>query len=167
VQETDRRTLLASGAGLTALLATGAMAQTEVSSASAGMEPGTMEIIHIYADAEGISHFRRVKAEGMPKPLPVAGVFINAMEPQVEDWHPVNGKLFTLNTFGDIVGEMGDGTTVSIGKGDLVFLEDSVGKGHITRMLTPVAAVFLSMRPDFDFEEWLKPVPIITDMPVG
>ncbi len=73
-----------------------------------------------------------------------------------EDWHVAPSKLFTINTAGDIQGEMGDGTKIPIGKGDLVYLEDLTGKGHITRLLTDVSNLFLMVKPDFDFEKWAR-----------
>jgi hypothetical protein len=72
----------------------------------------------------------------------------------VEDWHKAPAKTFTINVVGDIEAEVGDGNRVKIGKGDLVYLEDLAGKGHVTRLLTPVANLFIRMKPDFDFLEW-------------
>ncbi len=55
-----------------------------------------------------------------------------------EDWHVAPSKLFTINTAGDIQGEMGDGTKIPIGKGDLVYLEDLTGKG-LSRGCSPTS----------------------------
>ncbi len=162
--ETSRRTMIVAG---TALLALGACKKIE--DAPAPAEPaskpkeGTMEIIHIYADADGVSHVKRVTVTGMPKPLPVAAVVANAIKPGVEDWHQAPRKTFTINTAGDIEGEVSDGTKVKIGKGDLVYLEDREGKGHITRLLTPVSNLFLQMNDDFDFEAWAGSASEMTD----
>ena len=156
--QTSRRNMIAAGTALTALLATGACAQSEDEEMSPApenrTEPGVMEIIHIYADEEGVSHFKRVTVTGMPKPLPVEAVVANAIAPGVEDWHTAPRKTFSINTSGDIEGEVSDGSKVAIGKGDLVYLEDREGKGHITRLLTPVSNLFLQMPDDFDFEAW-------------
>lgn len=159
MMETDRRNLIAAGTALTALLAAGACSKPAEEEAAPAdpvpsQEPGTMEIIHIYADADGVSHVERVTVRGMPKPLPVAAVVANAIAPGVEDWHNAPRKTFTINTSGDIEGEVSDGTKVKIGKGDLVYLEDKEGKGHITRLLTPVSNLFLQMDDDFDFAAW-------------
>ena len=155
--ETSRRNVLAAGAVLTALMSGKVRAQ-----GGEGAQ-GTMEVIHIYADAEGVSHVKRVQVTGMPKPLPVAAVVANAIAPGVEDWHTAPRKTFTINTSGDIIGEVSDGSTVAIGKGDLVYLEDRTGKGHITRLLTPVANLFLQMPDDFDFEAWASGASQMTD----
>jgi hypothetical protein len=148
--ETSRRDLLAGGTLLTALMASGVHAQP------AGARPGALEVIHVYAGPDGVSHVRRVAVAGLPKPLPVAGVSLSFVAKGTEDWHVAPQKLFTINVSGDIEGEMGDGTKIPIGKGDLVYLEDMTGKGHITRLLTDVSNIFLMMHPDFDFTAWAK-----------
>ncbi|HSG34401.1 MAG TPA: hypothetical protein VLA37_07690 [Sphingomonadaceae bacterium] len=155
----SRRTVIAAGTAFTALLAAGAcrkIEETEGAPVDPAAEPkeGLMEIIHIYADEQGVSHVKRVEVTGMPKPLPVAAVVANAIAPGVEDWHTAPRKTFTINTAGDIEAEVSDGSKVAIGKGDLVYLEDREGKGHITRLLTPVSNLFLQMDDDFDFEAW-------------
>ena len=51
-----------------------------------------------------------------------------------------------------------DSQTV-IEAGDLVYLEDRTGKGHITRLLTPVANIFIRMEDDFDLLAWAAAAP--------
>jgi hypothetical protein len=147
--ETSRRDLIVAGTALTALMAAGSKAQPAAAK-------GAMEIIHVYAGADGVSHVKRVTVTGLPKPLPITEVRASFVAKGTEDWHVAPSKLFTINTAGDIQGEMGDGTKIPIGKGDLVYLEDLTGKGHITRLLTDVSNLFLMVKPDFDFEKWAK-----------
>ena len=140
---TDRRTAIAAGAALTTLVATGACSK-EADSPTANPEKGPsglMEVIHIFADEDGVSHVGRVKVVGSPKPLPAQALAATSIAQGTEDWHVAPAKTFTINVVGDIEAEVSDGTKVSIGKGDLVYLEDRTGKGHITRLLTPVASV--------------------------
>jgi hypothetical protein len=159
---TDRRSVIATGAALTTLLATGACAQESANSPTA--EPaegpsGLMEVIHVWADEAGVSHIRRVKVVGSPKPLPATGVATTSIAQGTEDWHVAPAKTFTINVVGDIEAETSDGTKVRIGKGDLVYLDDRTGKGHITRLLTPVANIFIRMPDDFDFLAWAAAEP--------
>lgn len=147
--ETSRRDIIVAGTALTALMATGSKAQP-------GATKGTMEIIHVYAGPDGVSHAKRVTVTGLPRPLPVTEVRASFVAKGTEDWHVAPSKLFTINTAGDIQGEMGDGTKIPIGKGDLVYLEDLTGKGHITRLLTDVSNLFLMVKPDFDLEKWAR-----------
>jgi hypothetical protein len=153
---TDRRTVIATGAALTTLIATGACSQ-EADSPTADPETGPsglMEVIHIFAGEDGVSHVNRVKVTDSPKPLPAHSVVTTSIAQGTEDWHIAPAKTFTINVVGDIEGEVSDGTKVRIGKGDLVFLEDRTGKGHITRLLTPVANIFIRMEDDFDLLAW-------------
>ena len=154
--DTDRRTVLASGAALTGMIATGASGQTRNSpTANPATGPsGLMEVVHIWADEKGVSHAGRVKVMGSPKRLPATGVATTSIAQGTEDWNIAPSKTFTINVVGDIEAEVSDGTRVKIGKGDLVYLEDLTGKGHVTRLLTPVANLFIRMKPDFDFLKW-------------
>ena len=163
---TDRRTALTAGAALTTLLATGACAQEPDSPTADPQEgpSGLMEVIHIWADEDGVSHVDRVKVVGSPKPLPAVSVVTTTIAQGVEDWHVAPAKTFTINVVGDIEAEVSDGTKVRIGKGDLVYLEDRTGKGHITRLLTPVANIFIRMPDDFDFLAWAAAEPTSGDI---
>jgi len=163
---TDRRTVIATGAALGTLLATGACAQ-EANSPTADPETGPsglMEVIHVFAGEDGVSHVNRVKVVGSPKPLPAHSVVTTSIAQGTEDWHVAPAKTFTINVVGDIEAEVSDGTKVRIGKGDLVFLEDRTGKGHITRLLTPVANIFIRMEDDFDFLAWAAAEPTADDI---
>ena len=151
--EASRRTVIAGGVALTALLATKAGAQ------AGGPKATGMEVIHVFADAAGVSHAQRVPVVGLPKPLPATEIRANAIAMGVEDWHQAPQKLFTINTSGDIQCELGDGKKVPIGKGDLVYLEDLTGKGHVTRLLTDVSNLFILMPKDFDLLEWAGGTP--------
>ena len=151
--ETDRRTVLAAGAGLTTMLAAGAQGADPPHEPAKGPS-GIIEVIHVYADENGVSHVGRVKVVGSPKELPIDSVIASSIAQGVEDWHRAPAKTFTINVVGDIEAEVSDGTRVKIGKGDLVYLEDLTGKGHVTRLLTPVANLFIRMKPDFDFLKW-------------
>lgn len=162
--ETSRRDVLAAGTVLTAFAATGARATTEgevaVTEPTAGSLPyegpaGGMRIYHIWADEQGISHVRTVYNTNIPKDIPAIRVVASKLSQGTEDWHTVPAKSFVINTRGDIEGEVSDGSRQKIGQGDLVYLEDRTGKGHVTRLLSEVAALFFHVADDFDFEKWL------------
>jgi len=156
--KTDRRSLLAAGTVLTALAASNSNAAQPPHEPEKGPS-GIMEVIHVYADEDGVSHVSRVKVIGSPKPLPAESVIASSIAQGVEDWHQAPAKTFTINVIGDIEAEVSDGTRVKIGKGDLVYLEDRTGKGHVTRLLTPVANLFIRMKDDFDFLKWASEPP--------
>lgn len=164
--ETSRRNVLGAGAALTAMAATAACAngkedKVEETTSEPGSLPyegpeGGMRIYHIWADAEGETHIRTVYNINIPKQIPVTRVVASRISQGTEDWHRVPSRSFVINTRGDIEGEVSDGSRQNIGKGDLVFLEDDTGKGHVTHLLTEVAALFFHVEDDFDFEKWLS-----------
>ncbi|MGF7170672.1 hypothetical protein FHS91_002358 [Sphingobium xanthum] len=145
--ETSRRDLLAAGTILTALMTTGAEA------APAPPPPGLMEVLHVYSDAEGVSHARRVRVYGN-KPIPVTQIVAGSIGPGLTQWGTASNKRFSINVTGDLDVELGDGTHHRIGKGDLVFIEDQGGRGHRSHMLTAIANLFIMVPDDFDLRAW-------------
>lgn len=150
--ETSRRELIAAGTILTTLGAGG------VEAAPAAPPPGLIEVLHVYADAQGVSHARRVRVYGN-KPLPVTEVLAGAIGPGLTEWGTARNKRFSINTTGNLEVELGDGTKHRIGKGDLVFIEDQGGKGHRSHMLTPIGNLFLIVPDDFDLLAWAGTAP--------
>lgn len=159
--ETNRREVLAGATLLSAWAAIGAgsaaaQGQAPVPESARTCPPGLLEVIRVTATPDGKSRYERVSVLGTPAALPVAEVRMGCIAPGVEDWHVAPRKLFTINVKGDIRGEFGDGTTVPIGKGDLVYLEDLSGQGHITHLLTDVSNIFIVVQPEFDFDAWAR-----------
>jgi hypothetical protein len=57
---------------------------------------------------------------------------------------------------GELEVEITNGTRRRIGAGDLVFLEDVTGKGHVTRALGPITNLFLHVPDDFNVVAWSR-----------
>jgi uncharacterized cupin superfamily protein len=57
---------------------------------------------------------------------------------------------------GEIEVEVSGGKKHAIHPGDIVFLEDLQGKGHITRILTPVTNLFIRVADGFDVVAWAQ-----------
>lgn len=146
--DASRRTAIAGGFLLAALIGSNA------SAAPAPAPPGLMEVLHIYADAEGVSHGRRVTVQSSNPEIPVQSIAYGSIGAGTTHWGSAPTKRFSINTIGDIEVELGDGTRHRVGKGDLVFIEDMVGTGHRSHFLTPVANLFIIVAEDFDFELW-------------
>lgn len=159
--ETNRRNVLA-GATLMTVLAgmavRGSAAEERPVTPESARQcpPGLLEVIRVTATPDGKSRYEKVSVLGTPAPLPIAEVRMGCISQGVEDWHIAPRKLFTINVKGDIRGDFGDGTSVPIGKGDLVYLEDTTGQGHVTNLLTAVSNIFIVVEPDFDFDAWAK-----------
>lgn len=102
---------------------------------------------HIYADDEGISHFRQSALSFNPAPVPglddpplaatlseVSGAtFLRLAPSQVEDWHPAPRRVFLVVISGISEVTVGDGTVKRFGPGDVVLMDDTSGAGHVTR----------------------------------
>ena len=124
---------------------------------SAGPPIGAADTIwlwHVYADEAGGSRIERLTVRRPRLDMPIVSVLANSYRPAKNDWHNAPFKTFTINLIGDLEVELSDGTRQRIGKGDLVYLDDRTGKGHVTRLLTPVANLFLRVADDFDVRAW-------------
>jgi len=110
----------------------------------------------LYADAQGGSHFDTVTVEqsfatGAP---PAAPFYISedktaskyrfySFQPGwIGDWHPCPTRQFLALMSGIVEMETTDGTVRRLGPGDLVLLEDTTGKGHVTRNIGNGYAMF-------------------------
>jgi hypothetical protein len=140
--------------GLGALLAgTRALGQSDRDA------PLEARIIRIYATPDGESHFEDlvISADAGPAPLTLmsAGVY-RGSGATAPDWHTAPRRQFAINMIGALEVEITNGTRRRIGAGDLVFLEDITGKGHITRALGPITNLFLHVPDDFDVVAWSR-----------
>ena len=129
-------------------------------------------LVRIYADRDGESHVERLEltVANPPEPgtaggtIPVEGHAVLRAYPvagpdaerAVVDWHRVPRKTFVVAISGGIEVEVSDGRRMAIEKGDLVFLEDTVGKGHVTRLQGNVTNLFLPVGSDFDVLDWIE-----------
>jgi quercetin dioxygenase-like cupin family protein len=111
----------------------------------------------VYADARGGSRFDTVTVEqrlvqGAP---PAAPFYVSAdgsaskyrfytFEPGwIGELHPAPTRQFLALLSGAVEVETTDGTVRRLGPGDLVLLEDTTGRGHVTRNIGDGYAVFL------------------------
>jgi hypothetical protein len=53
----------------------------------------------------------------------------------VLDWHCAPRRQYSISLSGTAEIEVGDGTVVRLGPGDVVLAEDLTGRGHITRVV--------------------------------
>ena len=83
-------------------------------------------------------------------------IIANAYKPAKVEWHTVPAPQFTINMTGELEVQVSDGSRHQIGPGDLVFLEDTHGKGHITHLQSPVTNVFMRVPVGFNFSVWAK-----------
>lgn len=111
--------------------------------------PGdTTRYVRIYADRDGESHFEDVEVVLSPmnyappaSPLEVSAavdahrfVFVGGASGWVGDWHPSPKRQFVFILRGVFEVRVSDGEVRSFGPGSVVLLEDTVGRGHFTRI---------------------------------
>jgi hypothetical protein len=125
-------------------------------------EEAQTHVLRIYADAEGNSHLEELpiatKASGERRDaLPVAatGVTVREYKPRfVNDWHTAPTRQFAITIVGEV--EVSGGVKRRVHTGELVFLEDTKGKGHITRMQDRATNLFITVPDNFDVVAWAK-----------
>ena len=111
----------------------------------------------IYADAQGGSHFDTVTVEqSLASGAPPAAPFYVSMDKPASKYrfysfqpgwigelHPAPTRQFLALMSGAVEMETTDGTVRRLGPGDLVLLEDTTGRGHVTKNLVDGYTTFL------------------------
>ena len=116
-------------------------------------------LFHVFATASGESRVARVQISNDAGEVPVTGMTARAYARTVSsqaEWHTAPRSQFAINMTGSLEVEVSDGSRQIIGAGDLVFLSDVTGKGHVTRVLTPVTNIFLHVPPGWDMMSWAR-----------
>ena len=126
---------------LTLPLATFAGRAEEPKPAQAGSEL-RQPYVHLYADADGVSHFRDevltipATASG-PAALTLSqapGATLLALKRGAkEDWHRAPRRMYLIALTGMSEVTAGDGQVRRFAPGTVVLMDDTTGKGHITR----------------------------------
>jgi hypothetical protein len=144
-------------AAVAALAAGAALAQPAPGSTVAAPVNNTSnppKLLHVYSTPDGQSHLETITVSAKAATLPLTGLRAISYQPNKVNWHNAPAPQFAINLTGYLQVELSDGTKHKIGPGDLVFLEDTKGKGHITRLLSPVTALFIVPAPGFNIHKW-------------
>ena len=101
-----------------------------------------MRIHNLYEDANGESHFRDIEVEWaqespsgkISKRMPAAGLMVREITANFEDtWHPAPRRQYVISLGGAVDITASDGETRHIAAGEIVLVEDTTGKGHVTK----------------------------------
>ena len=109
-----------------------------------------MKYTRLYADASGDSHFEEVEVVLTPTdfapPAPPLDVwsfvpaarfsFLRAASGWSGDWHPAPRRQFFCQLNGEYEITASDGATRRFPAGSVLLLEDTIGKGHATRVIS-------------------------------
>ena len=106
------------------------------------------KIFRVYTGADGKSHIAEeplalqpftdtegAYGEGTPVQHATGITFRLAPPDYVLNWHCAPRRQYTITLAGNAEIEVGDGTVVRIGPGDVLLAEDLIGQGHITRVV--------------------------------
>lgn len=117
------------------------------------------KLIHVFATSDGGSRVQVVEISNNAGHIPVTGMSARAYARNAsrgEDWHQAPAKQFAINMMGDLEVEVSDGTRMPIGQGDLVYLEDITGVGHVTRVKSEVTNLFIQVDQSWDMLKWAR-----------
>ena len=107
-----------------------------------------MKYTKIFADEEGETHFTDIEIglELVEYAPPAPPFFVSQFNPATRyafsvfpsgwfgDWHPTPRKQVYFIPSGELEGRVSDGETRLFGPGSIVMVEDTTGKGHVTRV---------------------------------
>lgn len=103
-----------------------------------------MKIHNLYVDASGESHFRDVEVEyvesgpagRLSRRLPATGIIFREVPPTYDlDWHPAPRRQYIINLDAGVQITASDGESRRIGAGEILLVEDTSGKGHLSKAL--------------------------------
>jgi hypothetical protein len=122
-----------------------------------------MHYTRLYADENGLSHFEdgEIGLREVPYSPPAPPYFVSDFEAAqavavaeipagwVGDWHPGPRLQWWFQLSGEVEVEVGDGEKRRFRAGDIVRVEDTTGRGHVTRVMSaePVRAVYVVIGP--------------------
>jgi hypothetical protein len=127
------------------------------------VEEGQTRVLRIYADGRGYSHMEELevamtagKRGRSAKDIPVTGMILREYTPGVVDWHTAPARQFAITIAGELEVEVSDGARRRVLAGELVFLEDTEGRGHVTGLLCPVTNLYIQVPAGFDVVAWSR-----------
>ena len=101
-----------------------------------------MRIHNLFKDADGESHFRDIEVEWveernfskLSKRLPATGIIFRQVQPSYDlDWHPAPRRQYIINLDAGVQITASDGEARVIGAGEVILVEDTTGKGHLSK----------------------------------
>lgn len=103
-----------------------------------------MRIHNLYADENGESHFRDIEVEWaedrrtskLSARLEAHGIIFRQSPATYElDWHTAPRRQYIINLDGGVRITASDGEVREIGAGEVILVEDTTGKGHLSKAL--------------------------------
>jgi hypothetical protein len=106
----------------------------------AAQERKPVNIYRVYTGADNLSHIEKIEATfpqdtgGVFKMMAITGAEIHRGKAgRALDWHPGGRRQYVVDIAGHKEIEVAGGVKVELMPGDIELIEDTHGKGHITR----------------------------------
>ena len=103
-----------------------------------------MKIHRLYVDQKGESHFEDVEVQYVESSrsgrlsarLPATGIIFREVQPDYDlDWHPAPRRQYIINLDAGVQITASDGESRRIGAGEVLLVEDTWGKGHLSKAI--------------------------------
>ena len=103
-----------------------------------------MKIHNLYTDASGESHFRDIEIDWVEERnfsklsarLPATGIIFRETSGDYDlSWHPAPRRQYIINLTGGVKITASDGEAREIKAGEIVLVEDTTGKGHLSQSI--------------------------------
>jgi hypothetical protein len=116
-----------------------------------------IKVVNLWADEEGISHFRDITFDtrevpqggALSEPIATTNLwFRTTPEGQDMDWHPAPRRQLVITISGGIAEvTASDGESRLIHPGDVILVEDTFGKGHKSKAFDglPRHSIFIGL----------------------
>jgi hypothetical protein len=101
-----------------------------------------MRVHNLYTDEHGESHFRDLEIEWLEvrgtrkysQRLPATGIIFRETGADYHlDWHPAPRRQYIINLDAGVKITASDGESRMIGAGEVILVEDTSGKGHLSQ----------------------------------
>jgi hypothetical protein len=109
-----------------------------------------MRIHNLYEDTDGESHFRDIEVQWvqdlpggkLSERRPATGVIFRETSGDYNlDWHPAPQRQYIVNLDAEVEITASDGERRVIGAGEVILVEDTTGKGHLSKAVSGRLAV--------------------------
>jgi quercetin dioxygenase-like cupin family protein len=103
-----------------------------------------MLIHNIYADAAGETHWRDIEVQWVEENaagklsarLPASGIIFRQTAGSYDlSWHPAPRRQYIINLDAGVKITASDGEAREIGAGEVILVEDTSGKGHLSQAI--------------------------------
>jgi hypothetical protein len=103
-----------------------------------------MKIHRLYTDDQGESHFQDTEVEYVETTRSgrlsacraATGIIFREVPPTYDlDWHPAPRRQYIINLDNGVQLTASDGESRVIGAGEVILVEDTTGKGHLSKAI--------------------------------